>query len=161
MILPMGRTTERLAAMGIELPASVAPVANYVPARIVGSLLYLSGQIPMMDGSLCATGSVPSSVDVETATAAARQCAINVLAAASEALDGDLDRIDCIVQVRVYVACEPGFTQQSTVANGASDLLAEVLGDAGRHTRVAIGSVALPMGATVEVEALMALREAQ
>lgn len=156
----MGRISKRLAEMGIELPASVAPVANYVPTRIEGSLLYLSGQIPMADGALCATGSVPGAVDVETATAAARQCAINALAAASEALGGDLDRISGVVSVRVYVACEPGFDQQSTIANGASDLLAEVLGEAGRHTRVAIGSVALPMGATVEVEALMALHEA-
>ena len=151
----MGRITDRLEELGISLPEAPKPVAAYVPAVQSGSLVFISGQIPLSGGTLLASGPVPSSVDLEQATAAARQCAVNALAVLSDHLDGDLDRVEQVVRLGVFVASDPGFTDQPKVANGASELMQDVFGDAGRHARAAIGSVSLPIGATVEVEMLV------
>ena len=149
----MSTVRQRLADAGVTLPPAPKPIAAYVPSVRVGDLVFISGQIPMLDGSLVA-GPVPSAVGVEAAAVAARQCAINALAVLADALDGDLERVRRIVRIGVFVASDPGFHDQPSVANGASELLVEVFGDAGRHARAAVGSVGLPLGATVELEML-------
>ncbi|MFT3685498.1 MAG: RidA family protein [Phycisphaerales bacterium] len=138
----------RLAQLGITLPVPPKPVAAYVPSKRVGNLLMVSGQIPFKDGSLMATGPV---TDIATGAAAARQCAINAIAVAQDAL-GDLEKVAGVARVGVWVACANEFKDQPKVANGASELLVEVFGDAGRHPRAAVGANALPLGAMVEVE---------
>lgn len=142
----------RLADLGITLPAAPRPVAAYVPSVRSGNLLFVSGQVPLRDGALVAEGPVPSATSPEDAAAAARQCVLNGLAVMRAALDGNLDRVRQIVRVGIFVCSDPGFTGQPAVGNGASELLMEVFGDAGRHARAAVGSVALPLGASVEVE---------
>ena len=153
----MTQTIDRLAELGITLPAAPAPVASYVPARIEGSLAFVSGQIPLLDGKLMQTGSVPDQVSLDDAIACARQCGINALAAANEAL-GSLDRVAGVVRVGVFVACGAAFTDHPKVANGASELFQQVFGDAGRHARAAVGSSSLPLGVPVEVEVTFAVR---
>ncbi|MHC4080990.1 MAG: RidA family protein [Planctomycetota bacterium] len=148
----MSTVNQRLEAAGVSLPEAPKPVAAYVPTVKVGNLVFVSGQIPLREGALIATGSVPSAVSPDQAAEAARQCAINALAVLATAVDGDLDRVRRIVRVGVFVASDPGFDGQPQVANGASELLQEVFGDTGRHARAAVGSVALPLGATVELE---------
>lgn len=148
---------ERLAALNITLPQAAAPAANYVPYTIANGLLYTSGQLPLDGGSLTATGQVGGSVDVETAQSAARQCAINVLAQAKTGVDGDWSRIKRLIKLTVFVSSTSSFTEQHKVANGASDFLVEVLGEPGRHARSAVGVAALPLDASVEVEALFEL----
>jgi enamine deaminase RidA (YjgF/YER057c/UK114 family) len=155
----MGRIQNALEAHGITLPEPVGAVANYVPVKVVGNLAFVSGQVPMQDRALVAEGPVPSCVSPEQARRAARVCVINALAALKAALDGDIDRIEGIVRLGVFVASDPGFTGQPAIANGASDLLVEVFGDAGRHARAAVGSVALPLNATVEVELIAEVLE--
>lgn len=141
----------KLAAMGISLPSPSKPVAAYIPCRRTGNLIYVSGQIPMKDGVLMAKGAVPRDVSLEQAKAAAAQCAINGLAALKAEI-GSLSRVRQVVRLGVFVCSEPGFTDQPKVANGASDLLVEVFGERGKHARAAVGSIALPLGAAVEVE---------
>ena len=143
----------RLQALGITLPEAPRPVAAYVPAKRTGNLLFTAGQIPMADGKLLAQGRVPDQVDVETAIACARQCVLNGLAVARAAV-GSLDDIAQVVRVGCFVASAPGFHEQPRVANGASELLVEVFGEAGQHARAAVGSVDLPLGAPVEIEFL-------
>jgi len=150
--------SSRLTALGITLPAAPKPVAAYIPAVRTGNLVFISGQIPMRDGRLVATGPVPSQVAVEAAAEAARQCVLNGLAVLAGMLEGDLDRVKQIVRLGVFVCSDPGFTEQPKVANGASTLLQDIFGEAGRHARAAVGSVALPLGATVEVEMLAEVR---
>lgn len=156
-----------LARLGLELPAPARPVAAYIPTRRVQwgpsaatgtgaesasrGLLFVSGQIPTRDGKLLATGTVPSLVSIEEATACARQCVLNALAAIKAEL-GSLDEVRQVVRVGVWVASDPGFPEQSKVANGASELLQQVFAEAGRHVRAAVGAIALPLGAPVEVE---------
>ena len=148
----MASIDARLSELGIELPAAPRPVASYVPAVRTGSLLFVSGQVPLREGRLVAEGPVPSVTSPEAAVAAARQCVLNGLAVMRDALGGDLDRVRRIVLVGVFVCSDPGFTGQPGVGNGASDLLVEIFGEAGRHARAAVGSVALQLGASVEVE---------
>jgi enamine deaminase RidA (YjgF/YER057c/UK114 family) len=143
--------TARMAALGIELPDVAAPLASYVPAVRTGSFVYTSGQLPLVDGELLATGRVGVEVDEQMALACARRCALNALAAV-EAEVGDLDRVRRVVKVTGFVASPPEFTGQPRVLNGASDLLGEIFADAGRHARSAVGVSALPLGAPVEVE---------
>ena len=145
------RASQRLAALGLTLPPLAAPVAAYVPAVRTGSYVYVSGQLPLVDGKLQATGKVGASVSVEEAAALARICALNGLAAAAGAAGG-LDAIVRIVKVTCFVASDPSFTGQAQVANGASELLIEVLGDAGKHARSAVGMAVLPLDTPVEVE---------
>ena len=144
---------ELLTQLGIRLPPVAAPLASYVPVRIYGDLAYVSGQVPIEDGSLLSVGKVGADLTLEDGQAAARRCALQALAALREAL-GSLDRVKGIVQVTVYVASAPGFTDQPKVANGASDLLVEIFGDEGRHARAAVGVAELPLGAPVEVSVL-------
>ncbi len=145
---------ERLRELGLTLPAVARPVAAYVPTVTAGELVHVSGQLPLVDGKLTCQGSVPSAVSVEQAQLAARQCALNALAALGEAIGGDWSRLRRIVRIGVFVASDAGFADQPKVANGASELLAAVLGDRGRHARAAVGAAALPLGAPVEVEML-------
>ena len=144
---------ERLAELGIELPPAPPPVASYVPVKVVGDLAWVAGQIPMQDGAVTLSGAVGRDVTTEEANVGARRCAIQALAALRAAL-GTLDRVTGIVKLDVFVATAPGFTDHPKVANGASDLLVEVFGDAGRHARAAVGAPNLPLGAAVEVALL-------
>lgn len=143
----------RLAELGITLPEVVPPVAAYVPAVQTGSHVYVSGQLPMADGVLLATGKVGAEVSAEEAKALARRCALNVLAAV-DALVG-LDRVVKVVKVVGFVASAEGFTDQPSVVNGASELFGEVFGEAGRHARSAVGVGELPRNTPVEVEAIV------
>jgi enamine deaminase RidA (YjgF/YER057c/UK114 family) len=150
----------RLAELGIELPAVVPPVAAYVPAVRHGDLVHTSGQLPMVDGALTVTGKVgdtAGAVTPEQAKDAARTCALNALAAVAAEV-GDLDQVVRVVKVTGFVASEPSFTGQPGVINGASELLGEIFGDAGRHARSAVGVAALPLDAPVEVEIVVAVR---
>ena len=141
----------RLRELGIDLPPVARPVASYVPVVITGSLAFVAGQVPLSDGRPTVTGKLGSDVSVEDGNAAARQCALQAMAALRAEL-GSLDRVRRIVRVGVFVASADGFTDQPKVANGASDVLAEVFGDHGRHARVAVGVAELPLGVSVEVE---------
>ncbi|HWB20861.1 MAG TPA: RidA family protein [Phycisphaerales bacterium] len=158
----MPSIADRLAQLGISLPPVSKPVAAYVPAVIAGNIIYISGQVPFVhengERKLLATGPVPSKVSIERAQAAARQCALNALAALNDVLQGDLDRVERIARVGVFVCCDPGFTDQPKVANGASELLQQVFGESGRHARAAVGSISLPLGASVEVEMTVLIR---
>lgn len=158
----MGAVEERLAAAGIELPEVPTPVAAYVPAVLHGGLVHTSGQLPMVAGELAATGVVGSgegAVDAAAAQELARTCAINALAAARSVL-GDLDRVERVVKIVGFVASEPGFAGQPQVVNGASELMGVAFGDeAGQHARSAVGVAALPLGAPVEVELVLAVRD--
>lgn len=148
----------RLAELGIVLPAAPKPVAAYVPAVRTGNLVVVSGQLPFAGGSLAATGPVPSKVGLEAAQAAARQCVLNGLAILSDVLGGDLDRVERIVRIGVFVQSDAGYGDQPKVANGASEFLQQVFGERGRHARAAVGTNALPLDASVEVEFLVEVR---
>lgn len=141
---------ERLAELGIQLPPAPAPVASYVPVRVADGFAYVSGQLPFDEGAVTPVGHLGAEVTLEEGQEAARRCALQVLSALRDAL-GSLDRVEGIVQVSVFVASAPGFTDQPKVANGASDVLVEILGDAGKHARAAVGVAELPLGASVEV----------
>ncbi|TCI96838.1 RidA family protein [Aeromicrobium sp. IC_218] len=147
----MSAVEERLAAAGLEVPEVAKPVAAYVPALSTGSYVHTSGQLPLESGELLATGKVGAGVDVETATACARQCALNAIAAV-KAQVGDLDRVTQVVKAVVFVASDPSFTGQPQVANGASELLGLAFAEAGVHARSAVGVAVLPLDAPVEVE---------
>jgi enamine deaminase RidA (YjgF/YER057c/UK114 family) len=144
----------RLAELGLELPAVAAPAGAYVPAVVTGNLVFTAGQLPFVDGVLPATGKVGAEVSVEEAAGFARRAALNALAAAADAI-GSLDRVTRVVKAVVFVNSAPGFTAQPAVANGGSELLGEVFGDAGRHARRAVGVAELPLGAPVELELIL------
>lgn len=147
----MSTPEARLAELGLQLPAVAAPVAAYVPAVRSGDHVFTSGQLPMVDGALVATGKVGAEVSPEQAKELARTCALNALAAV-KAQVGDLSAVRRVVKVVGFVASAPDFTGQPGVINGASELLGEVFGDAGRHARTAVGVAVLPLDAPVEVE---------
>ncbi|WP_294646361.1 RidA family protein [uncultured Aureimonas sp.] len=144
---------DRLAAAGVTVPDAAAPAANYVSFVRFGSILQTSGQLPMDGGKVAVTGKLGGGVSLEDGQRAARLCAINILAQAKAAL-GDLETIGRLLKLTVFVASAPEFTEQHKVANGASDFLAEILGERGRHARSAVGVPALPMDAAVEIEAM-------
>jgi enamine deaminase RidA (YjgF/YER057c/UK114 family) len=148
----------RLAELDVVIPEVAAPVASYVPAVVTGQYVYTSGQLPFVDGALPVTGKVGAGVDAGTATAQARQCALNALAAAQSVI-GSLDRVARVVKVTGFVASDPSFTGQPGVVNGASELIGDVFGDAGVHARSAVGVAALPLDAPVEVELVLELRD--
>jgi enamine deaminase RidA (YjgF/YER057c/UK114 family) len=150
--------TQRLAELGLTLPQVVTPLAAYVPAVRVGGFVYVSGQVPVADGKLLAAGKVGGAVTAAEATALARTCALNALAAAAAAAGG-LDEIRRIVKVTGFVASAPGFNGQPQVINGASELLIEVFGEDGRHARSAVGVAELPLDAPVEVELIAEVRD--
>lgn len=144
----------RLAAMGITLPKAAPPAANYLPYVISGNHLYVSGQLPLAEGKLTVLGHLGKDVDIPAGQKAAQLCAINILAQAEAAL-GDLERIQRIVKINGFVASAPDFVSQHLVINGASNFLAEVLGDRGKHARAAVGMAALPLNAAVEIDAII------
>jgi enamine deaminase RidA (YjgF/YER057c/UK114 family) len=159
MSLPEGGSPEeRLAALGLVLPKVSPPLAAYVPAVRTGDYVYTAGQLPVVDGQLLATGKVGADIGVVEASALASTCALNALAAAAS-VTGGLDAIQRIVKVTGFVASAPSFTQQAQVINGASELLIEVFGEAGRHARSAVGMAVLPLDAPVEVELIAEVRD--
>jgi enamine deaminase RidA (YjgF/YER057c/UK114 family) len=145
----------RLAELGIVLPQPAAPVASYVPVVVVGGLAYVSGQLPFIDGALV-TGRLGEDVDLDLGARAARACALMILAQLKAAL-GSLDRVSQVVKLGAFVNSAGSFSDQPKVANGASDLMVEVFGEAGKHARSAVGVPVLPLGAAVEVDAIVAL----
>lgn len=147
----------RLRQLGMALPAVPTPAGAYLPAVRAGDLVFTAGQLPLVDGALTVTGLVGSEVSIEEAAACARTAALNAVAAAADAAGG-VDAVGRVVKVVVFVASAPGFTAQAQVANGASDLLAEIFGPAGRHARSAVGVAALPLRAPVEVELVAEIR---
>ena len=147
-------TSERLAELGIQIPAVAKPVASYVPATISANLVFTAGQLPFVDGALPETGKVGAEVSAESAQGFARTAVLNALAAA-ETVIGSVDRITRIVKLVVFVASAPDFSGQPAVANGASDTLVEIFGDAGRHARSAVGVAVLPLDAPVELELIV------
>ena len=150
----MSHLDDRLAELGLVVPATSKPVAAYIPAVTSGNLVFTSGQLPMVDGALTATGKVGAEVDADAAKQLARVCVLNGLAAARTAI-GSLDRITRVVKVVGFVASDPSFTGQPGVINGASELLGEIFGEAGAHARSAFGVAQLPMGACVEIELIV------
>jgi enamine deaminase RidA (YjgF/YER057c/UK114 family) len=147
---------ESIERLGLELPPPPGALASYVPVRVHGSTAYVAGQIASLEGSVLHPGRLGAEVDLERGREAARRCALQVLSALRLEL-GSLDRVVGVVQVSVFVASDPSFTQQPAVANAASELLVEVFGEAGRHARAAVGVASLPLGAPVEVAAVVAL----
>ncbi|MBX8801322.1 RidA family protein [Pseudochrobactrum asaccharolyticum] len=144
----------RLKDLGITIPESAAPAAAYLPFSQSGNLLFTSGQLPLKDGKLVSTGLVGRDLTIEQAQEAAKYCAINVLSQAQAAL-GDLKRIKRVIKITVFVASVVDFTDQHVVANGGSQLFIDVLGDAGKHARSAVGMAGLPLNAPVEIEAIL------
>ena len=147
----MSKLDDRLAELGLVLPESSKPVAAYIPAVVSGNLVYTSGQLPMSDGVLAATGKVGAEVSAEDAKMYSRTCVLNGLAAARSVI-GSLDRITRVVKVVGFVASDPAFTGQPGVINGASELLGEIFGEPGQHARSAVGVAVLPLDAPVEIE---------
>ncbi|MCB1252596.1 MAG: RidA family protein [Austwickia sp.] len=156
----MGHIEERIAELGLSVPEVTPPVAAYVPAVRDGRYVYVSGQLPLAGGAMAATGLVGEGGGVapELAKEMAATCALNAIAACKSVI-GDLDRVERVVKLVGFVASEPGFTGQPGVINGASELMKAVFGDAGAHARSAVGVLALPLGAPVEVEAIFAVRD--
>lgn len=149
----------RIAELGLELPKPAAPVAAYVPVVEHGGLLHISGQLPFRDGQVV-TGRVGTDMDEAWGYDAARRCALMIVAQIGAAVDGDWSRVEKIVKLGVFVNSAPEFTAQPKVANGASELMEALFGDAGRHVRSAVGVAVLPLGAAVEVDAIVAVRAA-
>jgi enamine deaminase RidA (YjgF/YER057c/UK114 family) len=145
------KPSQRLAELNISLPPVTAPVGSYVPGLRTGNRVLVSGQLPLVAGKLTAAGKVGGDISLEDAAKAARQCGLNALAIAAQ-VAGGIDRIARIIRLGVFVNSAPGFTAQPKVANGASDLMVEIFGDAGRHVRAAVGCNELPLNAAVEVE---------
>lgn len=150
----MSTPEERLAELGLAVPEVAAPVASYIPAVRTGSYVFTSGQLPMRDGKLVATGKVGGAVTPEEARLCARQCALNALAAVRAEI-GELSAVKRVVKVVAFIASTPDFTGQPAVANGASELFGDVFGDVGRHARSAVGVPVLPLDAPVEVELIV------
>lgn len=146
---------QRLTKLGIMLPEAAAPVAAYVPVVVADNIAYVSGQVPFIDGALV-SGRLGDTIDLDAGQAAARACGLMILSQLRAARIA-LDRVDRIVKLGVFVASTPEFTDQPKVANGASELMFDVFGEAGRHARAAVGVAALPLGAAVEVDAVIAL----
>lgn len=150
----MAKIARRLAELGLEIPSPASPVANYVPYVVSGNMLYISGQVSAAANGV-QKGKLGADLTIEQGAAAARICAINLIAQMKAALAGDLDRVRRIVKLTGFVNCTPDFTDQPKVINGASDLMVDVFGDAGRHARAAVGAPNLPLGAAVEIDAVV------
>ena len=149
---------KRLSEIGITLPAPGSPAGNYVPFVIVGELAFMSGQVAREAGKMKYTGKVGRDLTVEQGQAAARLCAVNLLAQLKAACGGDLDRVERCVRLSGFVNCTPEFMEQPKVVNGASDLMVEAFGERGQHARTAVGAPALPLDSAVEVEAIFQLK---
>ncbi len=150
--------TERLKELSIEIPEAPAPLASYVPATRAGQFVFTAGQLPIANGKLTVSGKVPDDVAVEDAVKAAELCAINCLSAVRSVVK-DLNKIKKIVKVTVFVNSAEGFTAQPTVANGASEILAKIFGDNGKHARSAVGVSELPLNSPVEIELIAQIEE--
>ena len=149
---------ENIKNLGLNIPELPKALANYVPYKIVGKTMYISGQAPVKNGELIYKGKVGSDISVEDGIEAARLCVINIIAAVKTGLEGDWSKLDNFVKLTGYVNCQDTFTDQPKIINGASDMLVEIFGDQGRHSRVAVGSNALPLGIAVEIDALVQLK---
>ena len=153
----MNEIDKKLQELGIELPAAAAPAANYIPSMIADNQLFISGQLPMQDGKLRVTGQLGSDLSIDEGVEAARLCAINILAQVKQAL-GDFDRVERLIKLGGFVNAPASFGDHPLVINGASDFMVAVMGDAGRHTRFAVGAAGLPFHAAVEIDALFLLK---
>ena len=149
---------ENIKNLGLNIPDLPKALANYVPYKIVGKTMYISGQAPVKNGELIYKGKVGSDITVEDGIEAAKLCVTNIIAVVKTGLKGDWDKLDSFVKLTGFVNCEGSFTDQPKIINGASDLLVDIFGDQGRHTRVAVGSNALPLGIAVEIDALIQLK---
>jgi len=145
---------QKLKELGYELPRVAPPAANYVPFVVSGAHVYVAGQIPFLNGEQGFLGRVGDNMDVETAVSAARACGLNILAQVNAAVGGDWGRVVRCVKLGGFVSCVPDFTDHPVVINGASDLMAAVMGEAGQHARFAVGAPSLPLGAAVEIDAV-------
>ena len=152
-----GRVETKISSLGITLPSIPNPVANYVPYKVSNNTAYIAGQIPMKAGVLQSPGKVPSQVSIERAQVAATQCCLNILAALKEACNGDLDRVSACLRLEGFVASDSDFTNQPAIINAASDLIVEIFGESGKHTRIAIGVNTLPLNACVEISAVFSI----
>ena len=150
----MSKYLKKIESLKIELPTPAAPVANYVGFVKSGSLVSISGQLLLFEGKLQYIGKVGSEISTEDASKAARLCAINILSQLKSACDGDLDRVTRCIKLGIFINGDANFKDHPQVANGASDLIAEIFGDAGKHSRAAVGSGSLPFGVAVEIDAL-------
>ncbi len=154
---PMSIKT-KVEALGYELPGAAAPAANYVPYVISGSQIFVAGQIPFLNGEKMHMGRLGENLSIEQGIEAARACALNILAQANEAVEGDWSRIVKLVKLGAFVNCTPDFYDHPKVVNGASDLMVEVMGDAGKHARFAVGAPSLPLGVAVEIDAIFEIK---
>lgn len=148
-----GKIDSKLASLGLTLPPSVMPAANYVPYTVSGNLVYVSGTLPMKDGKPQDIGKLGKEFTVEQGQQTAKLCGLNILGHLKAACGGDLDRVKKVVRMGIFVASAEGFTDQPKVANGVSDMMVEIFGDAGKHARFAVGVAELPFGVAVEVDA--------
>ena len=149
---------ENIKNLGLNIPDLPKALANYVPYKIIGKTMYISGQAPIQNGELIYKGKVGSDISIEEGIEAAKLCVINIIAALKTGLEGDWDKLDSFVKLTGFVNCQDNFTDQPKIINGASDMLVEIFGDKGRHTRVAVGSNALPLGIAVEIDAIAQLK---
>jgi enamine deaminase RidA (YjgF/YER057c/UK114 family) len=152
-----GKVEARLKELGLELPAATAPIANYVPFTRAGNLVVVSGQVSVRNGKPEFVGKLGRDITVADGQQAAKLCALNIIAHVKTACDGDLDRVKRVLRLGGFVNCTPEFTDMPQVVNGASDLMVQVFGDAGKHARAAVGVSSLPLGVAVEVEAMFEL----
>ena len=149
---------ENIKNLGLNIPELPKALANYVPFKIVGKTMYISGQAPVRNGEMIYKGKVGSDITIEEGIEAAKLCVINIIAAVKTGLEGDWNKLDSFVKLTGFVNCQDSFTDQPNIINGASDMLVEIFGDQGRHARVAVGSNALPLGISVEIDAIIQLK---
>ena len=149
---------ENIKNLGLNIPELPKALANYVPFKIVGKTMYISGQAPVRNGEMIYKGKVGSDITIEEGIEAAKLCVINIIAAVKTGLEGDWNKLDSFVKLTGFVNCQDSFTDQPKIINGASDMLFEIFGDQGRHARVAVGSNALPLGISVEIDAIIQLK---
>lgn len=149
---------ENIKNLGLNIPELPKALANYVPYKIVGKTMYISGQAPVQNGELIYKGKVGSDITIEDGIKAARLCVTNIIAAVKTGLEGDWSKLDSFVKLTGFVNCQDDFTDQPKIINGASDMLVDIFGDQGRHARVAVGSNALPLGIAVEIDAIVQLK---
>ena len=149
---------ENIKNLGINIPDLPKALANYVPFKIIGKTIYISGQAPVHNGELIYKGKVGSDISIEEGIEAAKLCVINIIAALKTGLEGDWGKLNSFVKLTGFVNCQDNFTDQPKIINGASDMLVDIFGDQGRHARVAVGSNALPLGIAVEIDAIVQLK---
>jgi len=149
---------ENIKNLGLNIPDLPKALANYVTYKIVGKTMYISGQAPVKNGELIYKGKVGTDITVEDGIEAAKLCVINIIAGVKTGIEGDWDKLDSFVKLTGYVNCQNDFTEQPKIINGASDMLVDIFGDQGRHSRVAVGSNALPLGIAVEIDSIVQLK---